>query len=227
MVAAVVLIAGGRLRDRLVEDKRDELARVGRVIGAEWQPGVDPDTLAQRAGNALGYRVTLIDSAGVVVGDAGSTGGAAPAENHYTGRSRRARSGPACRSATASAGDDEPLRRAGILWAACACRSPRRLEEIVLAHNVRGGPRPARRSALRVSSRSICNRRRAKRTSRCDRRRNSRRPALSAPGEVGDLATAAPHGEQLATRLGASRPTTSWATAARVAGAALCRGRGW
>ena len=67
MVAAVVLIAGGRLRNRLVEEKRDELARVGRAVGAEWLPGTNPDTLAHRAGEALGYRVTLIDSKNEII----------------------------------------------------------------------------------------------------------------------------------------------------------------
>ena len=54
LVAAIVLIAGGRLRDRLVEEKRDELARVGRVIATQWEPGTDPEQLALRAGVALG-----------------------------------------------------------------------------------------------------------------------------------------------------------------------------
>jgi hypothetical protein len=50
LVAAIVLIAGGRLRDRLVVEKRDELARVGRAIALQWQPQLDPDELAHRAG---------------------------------------------------------------------------------------------------------------------------------------------------------------------------------
>ena len=41
LVAAIVLIAGGRLRNRLVEEKHDELARVGRVVATEWPaPGM-------------------------------------------------------------------------------------------------------------------------------------------------------------------------------------------
>ena len=70
LVAGIVIIAGGRLRNRLVEEKRDELARVGRAVGIQWEPGTDAEQLAHRAGDALGYRVTLIDSTGVVVGDA-------------------------------------------------------------------------------------------------------------------------------------------------------------
>ena len=84
LVAAIVLIAGGRLRNRLVEEKHDELARVGRVVATEWQPGTDPEQLAHRAGDALGYRVTLIDSTGIVVGDAEFEPDARRRlENHY------------------------------------------------------------------------------------------------------------------------------------------------
>jgi len=54
LVAGVVLIAGGRLRNRLVEEKRDELSRGGRVIAAEWQKGRDPDSLGHGAGDELG-----------------------------------------------------------------------------------------------------------------------------------------------------------------------------
>jgi len=111
MVAAVVLIAGGRLRNRLVEEKRDELARVGRVIASEWQAGSDADSVAHRAGAALGYRVTLIDSAGVVQGDAEFGPEARRRlENHY-GRpeivqAREHGLGVSLRH-SASAGDDE------------------------------------------------------------------------------------------------------------------------
>ena len=111
LVAAVVLIAGGRLRNRLVEEKRDELARVGRVIATQWQPGVDPEQLAHRAGDALGYRVTLIDSGGVVVGDAEFEPDARRRlENHYNRpeiAEARARGVGSSLRHSASAGDDE------------------------------------------------------------------------------------------------------------------------
>jgi two-component system phosphate regulon sensor histidine kinase PhoR len=216
MVAAVVLIAGGRLRNRLVEEKRDELARVGRVVGAEWQAGTNPDTLAHRAGDALGYRVTLIDSTGVVVGDA-EFGAAARRrlENHYnrpevvTARERGL--GMSLRH-SASAGDEElyvaqkhPL---GYVRVSLTTGS---LDEIV-----RGAQRDVLASGLLaligalalafLFSRSISQpvvelRDVARAIAAGDL---ARRPALSAPGEVGDLATALHRmAEQLATRLDA------------------------
>ena len=69
LIAAVVLIAGSRLRDRLVTEKTDELSRDARAIASLWKPGVNADSLAETMGNAFGYRVTIIDSAGVVEGD--------------------------------------------------------------------------------------------------------------------------------------------------------------
>jgi hypothetical protein len=111
LVAAIVLIAGGRLRNRLVEEKRDELARVGRVVALQWQPGTDAQALAQRAGGALGYRVTLIDSTGVVVGDAEFGPEARRRlENHFDRPEvveARERGVGASRRHSASAGDDE------------------------------------------------------------------------------------------------------------------------
>jgi signal transduction histidine kinase/HAMP domain-containing protein len=216
MVAAVVLIAGGRLRTRLVEEKRDELARVGRVVGAEWQTSTNPDTLADRAGNALGYRVTLIDSTGVVVGDAEFGPDARRRlENHYNRpevvSAREHGLGMSLRH-SASAGDDElyvaqkhPL---GYVRVSLTTGS---LDEIV-----RGAQRDVLASGLLallgalalafLFSRSISQpvvelRDVARAIAAGDL---ARRPALSAPGEVGDLATALHRmAEQLATRLDA------------------------
>ena len=216
MVAAVVLIAGGRLRTRLVEEKRDELARVGRVVGAEWQAGTNPDTLADRAGDALGYRVTLIDSTGVVVGDAEFGAEARRRlENHYNRPevlgAREHGTGVSLRH-SASAGDDElyvaqkhPL---GYVRVSLTTGS---LDEIV-----RGAQRDVLASGLLalvgalalafLFSRSISQpvvelRDVARAIAAGDL---ARRPALTAPGEVGDLATALHRmAEQLATRLDA------------------------
>jgi two-component system, OmpR family, phosphate regulon sensor histidine kinase PhoR len=216
MVAAVVLIAGGRLRDRLVEEKRDELARVGRMIGAEWQRGTDADSLAHRAGDALGYRVTLIDSAGVVVGDAEFGPEARRRlESHY-GRpevvqARERGLGVSLRHST-SAGDDElyvaqkhPL---GYVRVSLTTRS---LDEIV-----RGAQRDVLASGLlalvgalalaflfaRSVSQPVVELRDVARAIAAGDL--ARRPALSAPGEIGDLATALHRmAEQLATRLDA------------------------
>ena len=216
LVAAVVLIAGGRLRDRLVLDKRDELARVGRVIATEWRSGTDPDSLARLAGEALGYRVTLIDSAGVVVGDTEFGADARRRLENHLNRpeivAARDSGTGAARRHSASAGDDElyvaqrhPL---GYVRVSLTTRS---LDEIV-----RGAQRDVLMSgviallgALALASlfaRSISQpvvelRDVARAIASGDL---SRRPALSAPGEVGDLATALHRmAEQLAHRLDA------------------------
>ncbi|MEO7457412.1 MAG: hypothetical protein ABIY52_14200, partial [Gemmatimonadaceae bacterium] len=70
LVAAIVIIAGSRLRSRLVEEKTDELARAARLVASQWHRGLDADSLAHADGVALGYRVTLVDSLGAVAGDA-------------------------------------------------------------------------------------------------------------------------------------------------------------
>jgi signal transduction histidine kinase len=216
MVAAVVLIAGGRLRNRLVEEKRDELARVGRVVGAEWQADTDADSLAHRAGDALGYRVTLIDSTGVVVGDAEFGAEARRRlENHYdrpevTG-ARTHGLGASLRH-SASAGDDELY---------VAQKHPLGYVRVSLTTGsldgiVRGAQRDVLASGLfaligalalaflfaRSISQPVVELRDVARAIAAGDL--ARRPALSAPGEVGDLATALHRmAEQLATRLDA------------------------
>jgi signal transduction histidine kinase len=216
MVAAVVLIAGGRLRTRLVEEKRDELARVGRVVGAEWRAGTNADTLAHRAGDALGYRVTLIDSTGVVVGDAEFGPDARRRlENHYNRPevigAREHGLGESLRH-SASAGDDElyvaQKHPFGYVRVSLTTGS---LDEIVRGaqRDVLGSGLLALVGALALAflfSRSISQpvvelRDTARAIAAGDL---TRRPALSAPGEVGDLATALHRmSEQLATRLDA------------------------
>ncbi len=216
LVAAIVLIAGGRLRSRLVEEKRDELERIGRVIATEWQPGTDAGELARRAGGALGYRVTLIDGTGVVVGDAEFGADALRRLENHRDRpeiaAARAHGVGVARRHSASAGDDElyvaqrhPL---GYVRVSLTTRS---LDEIV-----RGAQRDvlvsgllALLGALALASlfaRSISQpvvelRDVARSIASGDLQR---RPALSAPGEVGDLATALHRmAEQLAHRLDA------------------------
>ena len=216
LVAAVVLIAGGRLRDRLVEEKRDELARVGRVVSLQWVPGANADSLARRAGAALGYRVTLVDSTGVVIGDTEFGPEARRRLENHLNRPEivGARSGGlgASRRHSASAGDDElyvaqqhPL---GYVRVSLTTRS---LDEIV-----GGAQRDVLVSGLvalvgvlalawlfaRSVSQPVVELRDVARAIASGDL--SRRPALSAPGEVGDLATALHRmAEQLANRLDA------------------------
>jgi signal transduction histidine kinase len=216
LLIAVVVIAGGRLRERLVAEKTDELSRDARLVASDWRRGVDADSLAHRAGAALGYRVTLIDSTGVVLGDAEFGPEARRRLENHANRpeveaARSAGTGSAKRR-SASAGDDElyvairhPLGfvRVSITTA--------RLDAVVS-----GAQRDVLVSGLAaligvlvlsaVFARSISQpvvelRDVARAIAVGDL---SRRPALSAPGEVGDLATALHRmAEQLATRLDA------------------------
>ncbi|HUQ81600.1 MAG TPA: ATP-binding protein [Gemmatimonadaceae bacterium] len=216
LVAAVVLIAGGRLRDRLVVEKQSELARTGRVVALQWVPGTNADSLASRAGAALGYRVTLVDSNGVVVGDTEFGPEARRRLENHLDRPEivgaRANGMGVSRRHSASAGDDElyvaqrhPL---GYVRVSLTTRS---LDEIV------GG---AQRDVLvsgvvalfgvlalawlfaRSVSQPVVELRDVARAIAAGDL--SRRPALSAPGEVGDLATALHRmAEQLANRLDA------------------------
>src|SRR6185369_9471047 len=111
LVAAIVIIAGGRLHSRLLEEKTDELSRDARLVAAHWLPGVDADSLAHVDGAALGYRVTLIDSSGTVVGDAEfSPDARRRLENHATRPEVVAARGSGigvARRQSASAGDEE------------------------------------------------------------------------------------------------------------------------
>jgi len=58
-----------RLRNRLRDGAATELLREARLVGAQWLPGRDADSLADAAGAALSHRVTLIADDGTVRGD--------------------------------------------------------------------------------------------------------------------------------------------------------------
>jgi signal transduction histidine kinase len=214
LLVAVVLIAGGRLRERLVAEKTDELSRDARLVALEWRRDVDADALAHRAGTSLGYRVTLIDSAGVVLGDTEFGAEARRRlENHATRPevvSARARGLGSSHRRSASAGDDElyvAIRHP--LGFVRVSISTARLDAVV-----DGAQRDVLVSGLAallgvlvlstIFARSISQpvvelRDVARAIASGDL---TRRPALSAPGEVGDLATALHRmAEQLATRL--------------------------
>ncbi|MEO5817587.1 MAG: ATP-binding protein [Gemmatimonadaceae bacterium] len=216
LVAAIVIIAGSRLRSRLLEEKTDELSRDARVIAAHWRPGVDTDLLAQADGNALGYRVTLIDSTGIVVGDAEFGRDARRRLENHSARpeivAARASGSGSARRQSASAGDEElyvavrhPL---GFVRVSITTQ---RLEAVVngAQRDVLASGLVALAGALVLAfffARSISQpvvelRDVARAIASGDL---SRRPALSAPGEIGDLATALQRmTEQLGTRMAA------------------------
>ena len=214
LIAAVVLIAGGRLRDRLVVEKTDELTRDARVIATLWNRGTDADSLAHRAGAAFDYRVTLIDSTGVVVGDSEFGPDARRRlENHGTRPEVVAARGSGLGSArrrSSSAGDEELY---------VAIRHPFGVVRVSLTTArldlvVGGAQRDVLVSGLvalagvlalawlfaQSISRPVVELRDVARAIAAGDL--ARRPALTAPGEIGDLATALHRmAEQLAARL--------------------------
>jgi len=69
LVAFVIVIAGRRIENRLAQETTATLASEARLVGLQWTRGVDADSLADRAGAALGHHVSLVDSAGLIAGD--------------------------------------------------------------------------------------------------------------------------------------------------------------
>jgi signal transduction histidine kinase len=214
LVAAIVLIAGARLRSRLVEEKTDELARSARLVATQWRANVDPDALAHADGDALGYRVTLVDDTGVVLGDSEFGPDARlRLENHATRpeiiAARVTGMGSALRR-SASAGDEElyvAIRHP--LGYVRVSLTTRRLDDVVSGaqRDVLASGLVALGGALILAfvfARSISQpvvelRDVARAIAGGDL---SRRPALSAPGEIGDLATALHRmAEQLTNRV--------------------------
>lgn len=104
LAVLIISVVDRQLTDRLRAEAEEFLEQEARLVGALWtrEGTLHPDSLADRVGDALGRRVTLVDTAGVVVGDSEFDGDALRAlQNHRrrlevreafesgTGRSRR------------------------------------------------------------------------------------------------------------------------------------------
>ncbi len=214
LVLAVVLIIDRRLHARIVEQTIDGLAREARLVAVDWTPRTAADSLADVAGTALGHRVTLIAEDGVVVGDSEFNGDALRAlENHNTrpevALARQGAVGSA-RRLSSSAGDEEFYVAVKAPSGVARVSLPTRAIEEVF-DRTRGDVVLAGIIALGLSvllagwlSRSVSRpivelRDVAREIADGDL---TRRPALSAPGEVGDLATALYRlAEQLSARM--------------------------
>ena len=216
LIVAVVAVVDDSLRDEMTAQSIRQLEREARLVGAQWTAAADADALADDAGRALTHRVTLIDEAGRVVGDSEFDAPALAALENHARRpevlaARDAGLGSA-RRRSPSAGDDELY---------VAVRATRGIARVSLAtrdlaaifdrarRNIYGAGLLALLAALlatwffaRTVSRPIVELRDVARALADGDR--SRRPALSAPGEVGDLSrTVHRLAEQLDTRLGA------------------------
>ncbi len=69
VLVLVVALSERGLRSGMLRAQTDRMGADARILGELWKPGVDPDSLADATGAVLGFRVTLIDSSGTVVGD--------------------------------------------------------------------------------------------------------------------------------------------------------------
>ena len=85
LVVSVVVIIDNQLHSRIINQTVHDLAGEARLLAMQWRPGVDADSLADEASAATSHRVTLIDSAGHVVGDSEFDGPALlELQNHST-----------------------------------------------------------------------------------------------------------------------------------------------
>ncbi|HET7372397.1 MAG TPA: ATP-binding protein [Gemmatimonadaceae bacterium] len=216
LVAGIVAIAGGRLRNRLADQTRRELEREARLVSTAWTGQTNADALADAAGRALGRRVTLIDSTGVVDGDSEFDDEALrELQNHYqrpeVAEARRVGVGTSMRRSP-SAGDDEiyvavrhPLgyvrvsvttaqfrqivagAQRDVLWAGMIAVVGALVVAFAFSRSVSRPIIELRDVAQAIAAGDL-----------------DRRPTLAAPGEVGDLAGALHRmTEQLAARLSA------------------------
>jgi len=214
LVAAVVALSGGRLETRLVEETTAELTREARLIGLTWKRGIDTDALADSAGVALQRRVTLIDSSGVVRGDSHFNGEELQhLENHSTRPevvAARQRGLGVGRRRSASAGDDElyvairhPLGFVRVSISTATLRdivSGARRDVLVAGLIAVVGTLLLAYLFSRSVTRPVVELRDVARAIAAGDL--DRRPSISAPGEVGDLAVALHRmSEQLANRL--------------------------
>jgi signal transduction histidine kinase len=216
LASLILLIVDRQLRQRLREDADQFLASEARLAGELWsRDGAFPDSLADRLGTALARRVTLIAPDGRVVGDSEFDGAAlARLQNHArrpevvaalaTGMGSSRRTSP-------STGEQEsyvavPVSGRGV---ARVSLPTRRLDAVAddARRDVLGASLLALLGALviawifsRTVSRPIEDLRDV--AAALAAGDLSRRPSLSAPGEVGDLAEALRElAEQLSARL--------------------------
>ena len=216
LVVLIVGLSSHRLRTRLVRETTAQLVREARLLSAEWGEREAADTLADAAGAALARRVTLIDTSGYVLGDSEFDRPALVRLENHLGHpeivgARRDGLGIARRVSPSD----------GVEQLYVAVRSPHGYTRVSvgteqLAAIVGQAQRDVLASAMaalalalalawifsRGVSRPVVELRDVARDLAAGNL--SRRPSLSAPGEVGDLALALHSmAEQLASRLNA------------------------
>lgn len=214
MVIAVVLIIDNELHDNISEQTTHDLAGEARLVALQWKPGVNADSIADRDGAATGHRITLIDSTGHVVGDSDFDG---PALQNLENHSARPEVVAAASSGMGSSKRMSPSTGEERMYV--AVRAPLGFARVsVTTKAVEELFDQARRGVLlagaisfllaailaglfaRSVSKPITDLRDVARSIAAGERKHH--PALSAPGEVGDLADAIHRlAEQLEARL--------------------------
>jgi two-component system phosphate regulon sensor histidine kinase PhoR len=217
LAVLIIVFVDRQLTDRLREDAAGFLEREARLVGVLWERerNESPDSLADRVGAALGRRVTLVDPQGVVIGDSEFDDEALRALQNHAQRPevREAFAGRigSSRRPSPSTGDQElyvavPVPPLGVARVSLPTES---LDAVTGAarRNVIGASFLALAGALIIAflfARSVSRpveelRDVAQALADGDL---ARRPTLSAPGEIGDLADALRElAEQLSARL--------------------------
>ncbi len=216
LLAAVIAVLDRRLYARIGEQQVSQLQSEARLLAGQWRDPAAADAVADAAGVATGHRVTLISTDGVVLGDSDfDPPRLGRLENHRTrpevDDALRRGSGQS-RRVSASAGDEElyvavrmPL---GVSRVSVRTRDVEELFARSRLDILFVGVGAIMAVAVfgfffsRSISRPIIELRDV--TQSLAAGDLSRRPALSAPGEVGDLARAV---HRLAEQLGARLAT--------------------
>ncbi len=69
ILVLVIALSERGLRDGMLRAMTDRMEADARLLGALWRPRVNADSLADATAALLGFRVTLIDTTGTVIGD--------------------------------------------------------------------------------------------------------------------------------------------------------------
>ena len=226
LVMVVLNVIDSGLARRLDEQATDALRREGRLVAALWSSRANPDSLADAIGAATGRRITLIAPGGKVVGDSDFDG---PTLEHLelhdtrpevmaalaTGEGVARRRGP-------SAGDEvlyvavrarAGVARVSINVASLQAAIDRARRDVMVAGAIALAIALALAALFaRSVSHPIVELRDVAATLASGDL--SRRPRLTAPAEVGDLALAVHSlGEQLGARLTALQGEEALSTA--------------
>lgn len=216
MILAVA-ISDHRLSDRLEQWTAQQLGREARVIALQWTPGANADALADSAAAVLGHRVTLVDARGRVDGDSEFDGPALAALGNHADRPEIV---AALRSGFGTSLRMTPAEGTEELYVAVPAAGGRAVRVSIGTDELREIVAGARRDVLisglialivamalaALFSRQVTTPVQELRdvTAAIAAGDLSRRPAIAAPGEIGELAAAVHRmAEQLASRLNA------------------------